>query len=306
MRTARPAAIALLLLAAPLLLGLVPAPPAAAGAGEDAAGRPAGPRLVSLNPSLTAILLALDAGRLLVGVDAWSHRRHPELEALPAVGGLYNPSLEALVALDPDLVVFVPSAEQRDFQARLAELGIAVRAFDPVRFDEVLGSIRALGRIAGREAAAEARVAAIRRTRARLAARAAGRRSPRTVLVIQRDPLFVVGGGNFIHEMLASVGARNVAAAREEPYPRVSLEWLVDRAPEVILDASRDAEPAADYWARWPSLPAVAAARVVALEPEVATLPGPHLDRALRVLARAVHGRGILADAGEGDAGDRP
>ena len=58
------------------------------------------PRVVSLNPSLTAILLALDAGPALVGVDDWSARDLPEVSSLPRVGGLFNPSLEGILALE--------------------------------------------------------------------------------------------------------------------------------------------------------------------------------------------------------------
>ncbi|HKJ25912.1 MAG TPA: helical backbone metal receptor, partial [Myxococcota bacterium] len=207
-------------LAASLALALAAAPRATAD-GPAGAAAPAR-RIVSLNPSLTAILVALGVSDRLVGVDVWSQRQHPELTALPTVGGLYNPSLEALVAASPDLVVFVPSAEQREFHARLAALGIRAEAFDPVRFDEVLASIERLGRITGREARAHERTARIRAVRAAVERAVAGRPSPRTVLVLQREPLFVVGGGNFIHEMLTSVGATNVAAGWDEPYPRVS------------------------------------------------------------------------------------
>jgi len=266
-----------------------------ARADEAASEAPAG-RIVSLNPSLTAILVALGAADRIVGADVWSHRQNPELAALPTVGGLYNPSLEALVATRPDLVVYVPSAEQREFQTRLAALGVRVAAFDPVRFDDVLASIERLGRIADAPERARERTARIRDVRARLERAAAGRPVPRTVLVLQRDPLFVVGGGNFIDEMLASVGAENVAAGWDEPYPRVSLEWLVARAPEVILDASRDAAPPERYWGRFASLPAVESGRVVRLPSGTATLPGPDLDRALRLLARSVHGERLLDD----------
>lgn len=254
-------------------------------------------RIVSLNPSLTAILVALGASDRLVGVDVWSKRQNPSLASLPTVGGLYNPSLEALAAAGPDLVMFVPSAEQREFQSRLSALGVRAEAFDPVRFDEVLDSIERIGRITGTEARAQQRTARIRAVRAELERAVAGQPRPRTVLVLQREPLFVVGGGNFIDEMLASVGATNVAAGWNEPYPRVSLEWLVAQAPEVILDASRDSEPPEDYWSRWPSLPAVASGRVVRLPQGEATLPGPALDDALRLLARSVHGAALTAAA---------
>lgn len=270
-------------------------------ASEPAAAGPAA-RIVSLNPSLTAILVALGAEGVLVGVDVWSKRQNPSLAGLPTVGGLYTPNVEALVALDPDRVLLVPSAEQRDFHGKLEGLGIRVDRFDPVRFDDVLESIARLGGIAGREAEASERIAAIRRTRAEVERAVAGRATPRAILILQRDPLFVVGGGNFIDEMLTSAGARNLAREWEDGYPRISLEWLVAKAPEVILDASHDGEPAARYWARYASLPAVAEGRVVALPSGSATLPGPALDEALRLLARSVHGAEVLAERVSGAA----
>jgi len=255
-------------------------------------------RVVSMNPSLTAILLALGAGDVLVGVDAYSARAEPRVAGLPRVGGLADPDLEAVVALRPDLVVLVPSFEQRDFRVRLRELGVPVRAFDPKSFEEVLGTIRALGRAVGRPEAAAARLEAIRRARREVRAGVSERSRPRTVLVLQRDPLFVVGRGSFIDEMLRVAGAENLGAELDAPYPRVALEWLVAREPEVILDASAAGVPAAEYWSRLPSLPAVREGRVVALGPGVATLPGPWLDRALWELARAVHGPGLEAPPG--------
>ena len=78
-------------------------------------------RVVSINPSLTAILLALGAGDSLVGIDQVSGSQQPGLAHLPRVGGLFNPSLEAVVALEPDIVIVVPSVEQRDFRGRLAD-----------------------------------------------------------------------------------------------------------------------------------------------------------------------------------------
>jgi ABC-type Fe3+-hydroxamate transport system substrate-binding protein len=109
------------------------------------------------------------------------------------------------------------------------------------------------------------------------------------VLVLQRDPLFVVGRGSFVDEMLGAAGAENLGRAFPETWPQVSREWLLAAAPEVILDASDPTagEPGA-YWAHWPSLPAVREGRVVALPPGVVTLPGPWLDRGLVLLEQAL------------------
>lgn len=266
-------------------LGLVAAAPAARA--DDAA---APHRIVSLNPSLTAILLAIGAGERLVGVDDFSARQQEAVAELPRVGGLFDPSLEAVVALRPDLVVLVPSEAQRDFRGRLRALDVPVLALDPLGWDEVLESILTLGARTGHAAQARARVAAIREARRRMEAAAERLPRRRVVLVLQREPLYVIGRGSFVDSMLEAVGAENLGAALGDPYPRASREWLLAAEPEVILDAAADPQPAAAYWARWPSLPAVRAGRVVALPSGRVTLPGPWLDRALRTLALAVHG----------------
>lgn len=245
-------------------------------------------RVISLAPSLTAILVALDAEGTLVGIDDFSSRRQPALFELPRVGGLYNPSLEAIVSLQPDLVVLVPTAEQRDLRQRLEALEIPVESFENVRFDQVLENIERLGVLVGRERAARERIAEIRRVRAELEAAGAARESPSVVVVLQRDPLFVVGRGSFIEEMLQVVGAANVAAGFEDAYPRVNLEWLLAAAPEVLIDMDPSTEEAGRFWSRWPALPAVRSGRVLRLDPELVTLPGPDLDRGMQALAAAI------------------
>jgi iron complex transport system substrate-binding protein len=258
---------------------------AAASAAEAEPAR----RVVSLNPSLTAMAVALGAREQLVGVDDYSARM-PEVAGLPRVGGLYDPSLEAVVGLAPDLVVLVVSAEQRGFRERLEALGVRTLALAPVSFDEVLRAIETLGERLGREGAAAERVRAIRDVRARV--ETAARELPvlRGVLVLQRDPLFVAGAGTFVDEMLAALRVENLARRQPGPWPRLAREWLLAAAPELILDAAPEPEPAAAYWARWPSLPAVAEGRVAEVPQGITTLPGPALDEALLVLAAAVRG----------------
>jgi iron complex transport system substrate-binding protein len=271
-------------------------------------------RIVSLNPSLTAILLALGEGERLVGVDDYSARQIGEVAALPRVGGLFNPSLEAVVALEPDLVVLVPSAEQRAFRERVEALGVGVEAFDNHAFDEVLENIERLGALTGARDAAAVRVAAIKHARGRVEravaklqsdGEAGGAANPREghaakpptiAMVLQRDPLFVVGGGNFIDTMLTIVGVRNVAAEYSESYPRVSLEWLVARSPALLVDLSPEANDPRDtlaFWKQWPHIAAVENDRLIALDAALISMPGPALDASLLLLARTLWGEAI-------------
>jgi iron complex transport system substrate-binding protein len=265
----------------------------AAGASAAAAEEPSVGRVVSLNPSLTEMLVALGASSVLVGVDEYSARIEPRVRSLPTVGGLFNPSLEAVVALEPELVVLVPGAQQRDLAGRLRALGIAVLELPNLTLEQVLESLEALGARVGRRAAAREQVSEIRRALKEVAQATGARPRLRTALVIQRDPLYVVGQGSFIDEMLRAAGGENVARVFSQPYPRAATEWLITAAPEVILDATDDPEEPLLYWSRWPSLPAVAEGRVLAIPPDVMR-PGPYLDRALQLIARAIHGPEVL------------
>lgn len=289
-----------------LLLALLPLSPPPTSGEVPGDGTAPARRVVSLNPSLTAILLALGAAETLVGVDDFSARQQSIVAHLPRVGGLFNPSLEAMVELRPDLVVLVPGVEQRNLRERLEVLNIPVESFGNIRFDQVLENIVRLGRLVGRQEAAARRTLAIRRTReavervARL--RWGRRRPPRTLLVLQRDPIFVVGRGSFLDEMLDVVGVQNLADRFDEPYPRVDIEWIVAAGPEILIDVSPDEWEAREFWSRWPSLPAVAHDRVLRLDPDLLILPGPYLDRALEMLAASVHGSDFLPEGrGEGE-----
>ncbi len=262
-----------------------------------ASASPASPlRIVSLNPSLTAILFALGAGDRLVGVDDYSADQDARVAELPRVGGLFAPSLEAVVALEPDVVVLVPSVEQRDFRARLEGLKVPVEAFENIHFEEVIENITRLGAMVDRRAEAAARIEEIRRVERHAAKLGAARTPPRVLLVLQRDPIYVAGPGSFITEMVATLGADNIAGDLADPYPRVSAEWVVDRAPEVLIDLSPDNAAAEAYWSRWPSIPAVRDGKVIAVDAVLISMPGPFLDRSLGVLGGALYGESFSAE----------
>jgi len=265
----------------------------ASGQTEGATASAAPLRLISLNPSLTAIVLRLGAGDSLVGVDDYSARVLPEVSDLPKVGGLFDPSLESVVALQPDRVLIVAGVDQRSHAERLEKLGIEVETYRNERLDEVLENIERIGGLLDRGRVARDRIRAILEMRRAVAVAARGRERPPTLAVVTRTPLFVVGAETFLDEMLEAVGARNLGRKLAGGYPRASIEWLIGVRPELLLDMTPDAESASAFWSRWPSLPAVRTNRVVDVDASRISLPGPDLDQALRALAVAVHGEEI-------------
>jgi iron complex transport system substrate-binding protein len=256
-------------------------------------------RLISLNPSLTAIVLRLGGGERLVGVDDYSARVVEGVAELPQVGGLFDPSLEAVVALRPDRVLLVAGVDQKSHADRLARLGIEVEVYENERLLEVLDNIERLGRLLGRETEAAARIRGILAMREAVAEVTAAYPRPRTLAVVDRAPLYLVGSETFLDEMLEVVGAENLGRGLGPGYPRGSIEWLIGARPELLIDmtpGSVEAGGGAGFWSRWPSLPAVENDRVLSVDARRISMPGPDLDGALRELAIAVHGEPVASE----------
>lgn len=199
-----------------------------------AAGKPAPVphRIVSLAPAMTEILFELGLGGRVVGVTSLCDRP-AEARGRPTVGGMANPSLEAIVALKPDLVVMTRSGNPKEIAQRLATLGIATHVFTAARLADLPAGIRTMGRALGDERAAG-------RLAAKLEAAATGGSAPvgrvkRALFVIWPDPLLAAGSGTIIDDAMKLSGFSNIAADARGTYPRLSLEMVMERQPEVII-----------------------------------------------------------------------
>ena len=247
------------------------------------------PRIISLSPSLTRVLLALGAGAEIVGIDRYS-RDLPGVSEVPALGGVFHPDLERTLNLRPTLVLAVRSVQQETFFTQLRGRGIRVEEIEVYTLEEVLRSFRSIGEYVGREAEADALIAELRADLAEIQESLQGVRRPRVALILERDPLYVVGQGAFIHELIEIAGGTNVFADLPRPYPRISLEVLADRAPDLILDTYFDpgrgpdaASDVASYWARFSWV------RRVEPFPFASTHPAPNLSAAARLLRERIH-----------------
>ncbi|HET7040822.1 MAG TPA: helical backbone metal receptor, partial [Gemmatimonadales bacterium] len=138
-------------------------------------------RVVTLAPSLTETALALGAGDLLVGVSRFDDR--PEVKALPRVGGFVDPSVEAVVALSPDLVLVQPAPGNQQPVEKIAELGVPVLSLPLHSVEQTLVAIREVGKALGRDAAAKALTEKIELARASVRDRAKALPHPRVLFV---------------------------------------------------------------------------------------------------------------------------
>jgi iron complex transport system substrate-binding protein len=267
-------------------------PPPAARGGSD--------RIVSLAPSVTEILFGLGAGDRLVGVCGQCNWP-AEVEQLPRVGGYLAPSVEAVLAVEPGLVVVVPSPGNREAVRAVERAGVPVLVVGDRTLDDLRGAIRAIAAALGDPERGEALVARIDGELEAVRRRVAGLPSRRVLLVVGHRPLIVAGGGTLQDELLRIAGGTNVAADVGQAFPQIATEVVVERAPDVILDAAMGTEEGGrDLFAPLTSVPAVANGRVVAIQPDALFRAGPRVGEAAAALARVIHPDAPPAAAGAG------
>ncbi len=250
-------------------------------------------RIVSLAPSNTELLFALGLGDRVVGVT--DHCDFPpKATSKEKVGGFQDPSIEKVIALQPDLVL-ATGGIQREVVARIEKAGPPVYVVDPHTVDEVLDGIRIVARLAGvpgegGRVAGDLR-ARVEAVRARTAGLAESER-PAVFYEVWPDPLMTAGPGSFAHDMIGLAGGRNVAAETGEPYPKFSLEALVAADPAVIITPFEETAKALSERKRpggWAGLTAVREGRVALVDQNLTSRPGPRIVDGLEAFARAIH-----------------
>lgn len=256
-------------------------------------------RIVSLIPAVTETLFAIDAGAKVVGVGSFD--TYPaEAATRPRVGGLIDPDTERILSLRPDLVFLYGS--QEDLARQLQAAGIRIETYRHGRLSDVVSGIRQIGSIVGHESRAnevasgiEAKIAAVR-------ARVASRPHPSTLIVFGREEgtlrgIYASGGEGFIHEMVEAAGGRNVFADVPRENVQASLESIIERRPELILEIRAGTTPRGPTWEddtrrAWnaaPSVPAVATGRIRIVLDERVVVPGPRIAEGIELLEQAIH-----------------
>lgn len=225
-------------------------------------------RVVSLVPSDTHTLFALGAGDRVVGRTRFCVAPEGEVERVPALRGTKDPDVEAIVALQPDLVVANQEENARASLGALITRGVPVFVSFPRTVAEGVSHVARLARILGLLADARARAevtrgyAALREAEARLEADALAGRDPIPAFAPVWDaPLITGSAETYLSDALRLAGARNVFGDRKRRYPLAADLGLAPELP---------AEQAGERDTRWPR---VSEAELLARAPELVLLP---------------------------------
>jgi iron complex transport system substrate-binding protein len=260
---------------------------------------PAPPRrIISLAPSLTEIVFALGLGDRLVGVTEFC-KYPPEALKKEKIGGYVNASQEKIVSLRPDLVL-ATRGTPTGFMDGLRRNGLQVMAVDQTCLDDVLRSMVEIGRVCGAAEAGRKLRLELESARGDVLGRTGGlaaAQRPRALLVLSLEPLFVGGPGSFQSEMVAACGATEVSGLNK-PFGALSEEAVVEADPEVIIFPSNDSGRAVTVAgqlerlrasAAWRNTSAVKSGRIIVINVDHLSIPGPRLALGFRELAQALH-----------------
>jgi iron complex transport system substrate-binding protein len=235
-----------------------------------------GERIISVAPNLTELLYAAGAADELVAVSEFSD--YPEAaRALPRIGDAFRLDYERIVSLAPTVAVTWESGTPPEVQKRLESLGIRVVGIPTTRLEDIAAGLETLGKVAGTEEVAAAAAARFRADIARLRAEYHDRPKLRVFIEIDDTPLFTVGGGHLITEIVELCGGSNVFADASALAFPVDLESVLVRAPQVIL--STDNDDPVEYWARFGGLAAVASGSVYHAPADLLARPSPRTSQ---------------------------
>lgn len=275
-------------------------------------------RLVSLVPSITETLFAFGCGRQVVGITDYCTEPAEEVSGKTTIGGTKNPRIADILDLQPQLVFAVAEENRQDDVAQLEAAGVPVYVFEPRTVRDGIALLWRVAELLGCTAAVTPQMTAIEQEYADTVALVSGRQRVRVFCPIWKDPYMTINHDTYVHAMLEVCGGDNVFAerqrrfplaadlgqaqeasgeryeARDRRYPRITLEEMAARRPQVILLPDEPyvfgESDKADF-APFPEVPAVQNGRIYLIDGKMVSWYGPRIGASLRAL------RALLAPA---------
>jgi iron complex transport system substrate-binding protein len=239
-------------------------------------------RVVSLGPVTTEIFFALGAGNRLVGRTTWD--LYPEAaRAVTDVGNGIQPNVEAILGVHPDLVVLYASNANRSAARQLRAAGVSTLAVRTDRVSDFRRAVTMLARAIHDSAAGATLADSVEHSIRAVQARPKPSVRPSVFWFIWESPLYTIGRGSFMSELVEAAGARNVFADLDAASPQVAREEVVRRNPDFVLTGPENAARLRANPA-WQAVPAVRAGRILVVDTALVGRPGPRLGQAARHL----------------------
>lgn len=245
-------------------------------------------KIVSIVPSETELVYAIGAGENVVGVDTNSN--YPEEAAAVSKVGDMTTDIEAVIALNPDIVV-ASSSMNVDAITRLRELKITVFATDPTTYDAVVTKVETFGKLLDKQA--EAAVVADRMRDVKKQVTEAVKDVEKKSVYLEFSPGWTVGSGTFLDELITLAGGENIASATPSWF-EVNGEEVIKQNPQLIIYPILKEDPnpilvGIQSRPGWEVIDAMKNKQLYAVSDDQLSRVGPRLADGLLELAKVIH-----------------
>lgn len=251
-------------------------------------------RIVSHVPSITETLFALGLGERVVGVSDYCD--YPEAaKSKPSVGNYFNPSIERIVALNPDLVLTDGHSESIK---QLDELRPPINyiVIDPKDIDGILKDIELVGKITGVENKAGRLIEDMEADISRVVSRVKGAPPVRVIYIIDATDLtlpWTAGPGSFVDALITMAGGENIVQA-EGAWVQFNIEAVVDSDPEIIILPAKHgtaftALETLKEHPIWRKITAVKGGRIFTIDDDLVSRSGPRIVQGVEEMAIIIH-----------------
>lgn len=257
-------------------------------------------RIVSLSPSITETLFALELGNNVVGRTRFCNYPR-DVKSIPEVGGYLDLNYEQIISLKPDLVILLPEHEKA--QQYLSELGINFLQVDNKTVADILNTISAIGKHCGVPENSKLLLDNIETTISKIKAKTQDLSKPKTLISIGRtlgvgeiSEMYVAGTNTYFTELIFIAGGNTIFEDESIAYPTLSAEGLLSVNPDVIIDFFNQASATnlskneiLKDWETMKGLSAVDNNRITVLSSDYISIPGPRFILLLKDIAKAIH-----------------
>ena len=246
-------------------------------------------RVICLMPSVTDTVYALGAGDDVVGISDYTKYPAAALKK-PSVGNLITPSIETILSLRPDLVIGVQPMGPMEVTSQLERAGVPVFLVSPHGIAGIMHSVETIGLALNRTQQADALVHSLQQRVDAVKARTEGQPAPRVFMPVWYDPISTIGKNSFITEIIEAAGAHSVTDDIATEWPEISMEVVLERAPDALLLVRGGKMTLKVLQDRpgWSSMAAVKAKRVYYVDDRI-NYPSPVAIDALEDLAKEFH-----------------
>ena len=252
-------------------------------------------RIISLSPNITGILYDLGIEHKIVGVTDFCRIKDKNIAR---IGGTLNPNLEKIISLKPDLII---CPDFKHLMSHLSNLNIEILNVKNETIEEIIESIQKIGEKLNIQKLSGNIVKEFRNRISYYSRLTETAEKVRVLFVVSKDitglkNIYAAGKNTFINEMIELCGGINIIEERNIRYPKITLEEIINKDPQIIFDTSLGIDIPEEQiilnrrsWERISTISAVKDGKVIYLNDHSITIPGTNITESIKKLGKHIH-----------------